>query len=830
MILSSSDAQPAGAELEITGAPKMHVRIDLPSCSGESTQLHLRQIESVEENKRRWSARCRIPMAGVLSVRDLSVRNDASVVSADAQCEDRAYHDDDEEKKKRSDEMVLEGIASSSSTDWHGTSMSLSALQRMADQFRSGVPYVATHHDAEWMHMLGRTFDAEVVSSQAARAAYGEDVGYELKVRTTLFMDDERSKKLLRHLQRGVPVGWSIGGWFTEMEIVTNDQDEVEAMIVREVELDHLATTRTPSNPDSFVASIVGDTGEALRAALTGDEVSRSASPDSSKVWRATRASGQVHVSLLDSETGKMDSETDDRATVGIEAPEGHHWMDYEDGPVLMPGEDTDHEGATDVYEFEVVEKHDPERMNEDTEYRSDDCAETREASDFQDLPVADAGTQWDWSTDVANEILYSEDHSEEDPNWAMFKKAHLWVDPDKDETREGYKLPIAMMMDGELKVVPRAVIAAVAALNGARGGVDIPESDRKEVYDLIVKYYASWGDDDPPDLMAYDDMESEKRSVMSYHSLPLEESASLNWGRAAADEVLGAEQDWQRFQLAHLVYDASRPNERESYKYPFARMFDGELRAVLETIRSLLDALNAGELELGEPDRAKALEHLSQYTSGIDDAELYRESLDSRSRLCSSANEGIDARRSATPAQSTTPHAEDAAMSDTPVELPVAAPEASQSDRLDRIETLLLRTVEAISNPTASVESTPEPQPAVEQIDPEVTELRSRLAAAEQKIVQLAQQPQRRGRPHVAHAVLGAPSTAFDGFVRSAEKHLPSNSALVAVCREQAPRRSAERDALPTRQSLEADLRAVLHAAMADGVITNPDARAAWR
>lgn len=168
--------------------------------------------------------------------------------------------------------------------------------------------------------------------------------------------------------------------------------------------------------------------------------------------------------------------------------------------------------------------------------------------------------------------------------------------------------------------------------------------------------------------------------------------------------------------------------------------------------------------------------------------------------------------------------------MSDTPVELPVAAPEASQSDRLDRIETLLLRTVEAISNPTASVESTPEPQPAVEQIDPEVTELRSRLAAAEQKIVQLAQQPQRRGRPHVAHAVLGAPSTAFDGFVRSAEKHLPSNSALVAVCREQAPRRSAERDALPTRQSLEADLRAVLHAAMADGVITNPDARAAWR
>ena len=54
---------------------------------------------------------------------------------------------------------------------------------------------------------------------------------------------------------------------------------------------------------------------------------------------------------------------TVNRATVGIPAPDGHHWMDYEGGPVLMAGDNTDHEGAFAEFEFEIVEEHDPDRL-----------------------------------------------------------------------------------------------------------------------------------------------------------------------------------------------------------------------------------------------------------------------------------------------------------------------------------------------------------------------------------------------------------------------------------------------------------------------------------
>lgn len=59
------------------------------------------------------------------------------------------------------------------------------------------------------------------------------------------------------------------------------------------------------------------------------------------------------------------------KASVGIPAPEGHHWMDYEGGPVLMAGEDPQHPGASAVFEFEIVEEHDPERLK--PEYQDDD-------------------------------------------------------------------------------------------------------------------------------------------------------------------------------------------------------------------------------------------------------------------------------------------------------------------------------------------------------------------------------------------------------------------------------------------------------------------------
>ena len=73
-----------------------------------------------------------------------------------------------------------------------------------------------------------------------------------LRVTTELYDDEDLSASLLRRLERGEPIGQSIGGWFTELQVVQNSDGEVERVIVQGVELDHLAVTRAPANPDSI--------------------------------------------------------------------------------------------------------------------------------------------------------------------------------------------------------------------------------------------------------------------------------------------------------------------------------------------------------------------------------------------------------------------------------------------------------------------------------------------------------------------------------------------------------------------------------------------------
>jgi len=62
-----------------------------------------------------------------------------------------------------------------------------------------------------------------------------------------------------------------------------------------------------------------------------------------------------------------------------------------------------------------------------------------------------------------------------------------------------GYKLPFVDIVDGKPMAIWRGVVAAMAALLGARGGVDIPDEDRKAVYNHIVRYYKK-ADKEPPE------------------------------------------------------------------------------------------------------------------------------------------------------------------------------------------------------------------------------------------------------------------------------------------------------------------------------------------
>lgn len=65
-------------------------------------------------------------------------------------------------------------------------------------------------------------------------------------------------------------------------------------------------------------------------------------------------------------------------------------------------------------------------------------------------------------------------------------------------------KLPHHRPSDG--RVVWRGVVAAMAALLGARGGVDIPASERRAVYDHLASHYRQF-DKEPPDFRSADDI-----------------------------------------------------------------------------------------------------------------------------------------------------------------------------------------------------------------------------------------------------------------------------------------------------------------------------------
>lgn len=90
-----------------------------------------------------------------------------------------------------------------------------------------------------------------------------------------------------------------------------------------------------------------------------------------------------------------------------------------------------------------------------------------------------------------------------DEPN-EKYRDAHVWYDKDKKDNFTAYKLLIADVVGGDLKVVPRGVMAAGAIMDGARGGIDLPEGDIDRVKSHLAKYYEKMGDTAPWSAISY--------------------------------------------------------------------------------------------------------------------------------------------------------------------------------------------------------------------------------------------------------------------------------------------------------------------------------------
>ena len=102
----------------------------------------------------------------------------------------------------------------------------------------------------------------------------------------------------------------------------------------------------------------------------------------------------------------------------------------------------------------------------------------------YKKYPHATEDMAWDASAET------------KDADVKDLKAMCTWYDSEKPDIKSSYKLPHHTLSG--YKTVLRGCQAAMGAMMGARGGVDIPEADRQAVYNHLAKHYAEFDKETP--------------------------------------------------------------------------------------------------------------------------------------------------------------------------------------------------------------------------------------------------------------------------------------------------------------------------------------------
>ena len=130
-----------------------------------------------------------------------------------------------------------------------------------------------------------------------------------------------------------------------------------------------------------------------------------------------------------------------------------------------------------------IVSKEEADQVSKSLE------VETKSVIPFKKFPTDDPGAAWDGPAEIRAADV------------AALKVICCWFDETAPEVKNSYKLPHHRAESKN--VVWAGVTAAMGALLGARGGVDVPEGDRKGIYGHLSKHYAQF-EKTPPEFKAY--------------------------------------------------------------------------------------------------------------------------------------------------------------------------------------------------------------------------------------------------------------------------------------------------------------------------------------
>lgn len=120
----------------------------------------------------------------------------------------------------------------------------------------------------------------------------------------------------------------------------------------------------------------------------------------------------------------------------------------------------------------------------------------TWKANGDPDLPLAERDTDWDG--DAARDRIFEWAGWDEHPDPRKARRGFFAYDDEGPEKKTAYKLPFADVIGGRLKAVPRGIFAVAAVLDGARGGVELPDDVIEAVRRRVDAYYHRMGEEAP--------------------------------------------------------------------------------------------------------------------------------------------------------------------------------------------------------------------------------------------------------------------------------------------------------------------------------------------
>jgi len=116
--------------------------------------------------------------------------------------------------------------------------------------------------------------------------------------------------------------------------------------------------------------------------------------------------------------------------------------------------------------------------------------------------PKAPEGQAWDGAAAEAALKSWSGIDAEEPTAeaWAKFRKGFTWYNSAEPALQGSYKLAHHTISGGNFVTVWQGVAAAMAALMGARGGLNVPDADRRGIYNHLADHYADF-EKEPPEF-----------------------------------------------------------------------------------------------------------------------------------------------------------------------------------------------------------------------------------------------------------------------------------------------------------------------------------------